>query len=852
MRKYLILILLLISAYLQATHNRAGEITFEHISGLTYKINVVTYTYTPSPADRPELDVNWGDGTTTTIYRFSKTNLSNDISVNLYNGQHTFAGNGTYIISIEDPNRNGGVINIPYSINVPFYIQTELVINPFLGNNNSPVLLNPPVDEACVSHPFYHNPGAFDPDGDSLSYEITECRGESGNIISGYSYPQASNSFSIDPVTGTLTWDSPMSVGEYNIAILIKEWRNGMMISSVTRDMQVSVVSCNNDPPEITTIADTCVMVGEQLSFNVSAIDINNDYIDLTATGGPLILSNTPASFANTGGTGYVSSTFYWQPSCDNVRLNPYQMIFKAKDNGIPIGLIDLKTVNITVVAPPPDTLLVSPQGNTMDLVWSKSHCENAVGYDIYRHNGFINYQANTCETGVPPWTGYQKIGSTNSVNDTTYIDDSGLIPGPQYCYMVVAVFDDGAESYPSHEACAKLIKDVPVITHVTIDSTSATDGKITTIWSKPTQIDTIQTPGPYKYLIYHKEENGSFNLIDSLDNLNDTIYQVSGINTLDNQHYIRIDFYNDETGNRFKVGETYEASSVYLNIAPSDNMLELIWDTDVPWTNDTIIVYKEDFNGNFDSIGFTTDTIYQDSNLVNGNEYCYFIKTKGSYSGSGFINPIINLSQKKCAVPEDVTPPCAPKLDVVVNCEFIENYIYWTNPNNHCVANDVVGYDLYYRKSPDDDFTNIYSTSDRDDTSFVHMLQNTIAGCYIVSAVDSFDNRSEYSNEVCVDIDSCDFYRLPNVFTPNGDGSNDMLNPFPYDFVERVDMKIFNRWGTLVYKTEDPDINWDGKNISTKNDCSDGVYFYVCLVYERRLEGIVEREIHGSVTIIR
>ena len=71
-----------------------------------------------------------------------------------------------------DPNRNGSVINIPNSINQPFYIETVLVINPFIGVNSSPKLLNTPIDNGCVGYPFYHNPGAYDEDGDSIAYEL--------------------------------------------------------------------------------------------------------------------------------------------------------------------------------------------------------------------------------------------------------------------------------------------------------------------------------------------------------------------------------------------------------------------------------------------------------------------------------------------------------------------------------------------------------------------------------------------------------------------------------------------------------------------------------------------------------
>ena len=134
-----------------ATHQRAGEISYTHISDLTYEFKLVTYTYTPSPADRPDLEVFWGDGSSTVIPRNSKVNLPNDISVNTYIARHTFPSSGYYSITMEDPNRNAGIVNIPNSVNIPFFLETTLLINPFLGPNSSPQLLNPPIDNGCVN-----------------------------------------------------------------------------------------------------------------------------------------------------------------------------------------------------------------------------------------------------------------------------------------------------------------------------------------------------------------------------------------------------------------------------------------------------------------------------------------------------------------------------------------------------------------------------------------------------------------------------------------------------------------------------------------------------------------------------
>ena len=66
------------------------------------------------------------------------------------------------------------------------------------------------------------------------------------------------------------------------------------------------------------------------------------------------------------------------------------------------------------------------------------------------------------------------------------------------------------------------------------------------------------------------------------------------------------------------------------------------------------------------------------------------------------------------------------------------------------------------------------------------------------------------------------------------------------------VNMKIYNRWGKLVFKTENPDILWDGKDIDSKKPVTDGVYYYICDVYERRLTGIEPRAITGFIHIFR
>lgn len=76
--------------------------------------------------------------------------------------------------------------------------------------------------------------------------------------------------------------------------------------------------------------------------------------------------------------------------------------------------------------------------------------------------------------------------------------------------------------------------------------------------------------------------------------------------------------------------------------------------------------------------------------------------------------------------------------------------------------------------------------------------------------AFDSVFNESLLSNIIC--IENCPDYRLPNAFSPNGDGHNDIFKPYPFRFVNKVEFKVFNRWGNLIFETSDANLNWEGK----------------------------------------
>ena len=860
-RQITTLILLLFAMVAQATHQRAAEITYKHLYGNTYAFTVTMFTRTSSPADdtRTTMPIKWGDGTEEDIPREVFDDIGNDITLNIYRGKHTFPGTGSYTISVEDPNRNNGVVNIPNSVNVPMYIETLLVINPFLGPNNSVQLTNSPIDVGCVNKLFVHNPAAYDPDGDHLTYKLVVCKGQNGMDIPGYTYPMASEYFKIDSLTGDLIWKNPVLQGEYNVAFVVEEWRQGVKIGAVRRDMQINIVVCDHNPPVFNPLPDTCVFAGDFITFPVTATDPEGTPVTITAKGGPFFVDESPAFIDPDPGLGQGSATttFLWQTACSHIRKDPYQAVFKAKDNGTPVNLVSFNTADIKVISPPPENLTVTPLGRKITLHWDTVECTNAAGYKVYRKRNLDTWTPGLCETGVPEYTGYRLIKEITGRQNTSFTDDNdgeGLHQGILYCYRVTATYYGNVESKASDTACSYLKRDTPIITNVSNDSLNLETGHVSVVWSKPTELDTLQYPGPFTYHVFRNNGTGwdSPEEIAVLNGLNDTTFMDTGVNLNENDkpYTYEIDLHDGQG----YLNRSDRAASVFLTWHPYDQRLRLQIHTKVPWINTKFVIFRKGPNEqSFKAIDTTTSQVYDDKGLINYKKYCYYVKAFGHYSLGGIKDPLINFSQITCGIPQDIEPPCKPLLSIETDCDKIENKLTWILPYDSCKG-DVAKYVIYFSNHPDQPLQPLDSITNPSDTTYVHTNLEKVTGCYALVAVDSVGNRSEQSDINCVDYHACPPCSLPNVFTPNNDNFNDLLVPFKksYATVERIELLIFNRWGQEVFYTEDPEVKWDGKDNRTGKLLPDGTYFYKCKAFALTNDGEeVVQETEGSILLL-
>lgn len=955
-----------------ASHIRAGDIQVK--SDTTAARNprrvffkMVLYLKN-GQVDQEKVTIFFGDGTSSgengVVRRMGDKRPipgNTDTSVSIYYFDHIYPSAGSFTVHFIGENRNGGVRNMSRSEDQTFYINTRFTLDPALGINHSPVLLAPPVDQGAKDHVFLHNPAAYDADGDSLAFHLRPCQqvpvGVTGTlppmgtnrplpaVCTNYRYPNdptvAANPVQVaytrapvgvpgapaifvqDVATGQITWNAPVAIGEYNVAMEVQEWRRTPLgwrrLGEVIRDMQITVIQIVNPPgtpdPGVTppNLADAsfppdlCVIAGQRVTGTVAATSGASPVktaVSLSAFAG----IKPPATFVQTQtGPPQASGLFTWQTNCADVAQQPYQVLFKAQEApSTPAGptLIDERIWRITVVGPPPQNLQVTPlvgtgnAANRIQLNWNPYSCTNASRIHIYRKLNSSGFTPGPCQTGIPASTGYTRISSV-AANVTTFIDSNvapdgtvlGFDRGQTYCYRLYAEFPlpAGGASIASQEACVAFAGTTTRLVKVDVETTGTGNGKIDVCWTRPRLAEGAVFTGTPTYELSRGvgRNPGNFTLIATIPSLTDTCYTDTGINTQDLEYTYRVAFVQTfaASSGQAPIREvTLPASSVRTSAVPANGQATAVrvnWTHNVPWDNRPrpVSIYRRKGNaGPFVLLSNTAPTdatggTYQDNDpaLRRDSTYCYYVRTEGRYAGIPYLNSLLNRSQVQCMVLS--VPPCVPQkfgLQPKINCEELAelpefpklndrytNRLDWTRRDSTDCDSRVANYRVYYRPTLTGPLKHIGTTTN---TSYEHTSLEFSGGCYAVQAVGPTGLVSDTSQVVCQD--NCVFFKLPNIFTPNGDDKNEVFKPKNSSPVRRIHFKAFNRWGVQVFEnTTTADdavlINWSGGGPVGESGSGlgakvvDGIYYYLAEVEFADFAN-TKRTYKGWVEIVR
>lgn len=358
----LLVLLFIYSSKVSASHTMGADLTYQCLGGNTYKVTVSFYR-----------DCIGIAAPTSPYVTISSTTCSKSIGVTCYprpgTGQEVTPACSTSVTTCNGGSFTGiqewvydGIITLPaqcsdwkfgYSlccrnaaittINSPsgntFYIYATL--NNLISTcNSSPTFSNKPVPFLCKGQQYCFNHGAYDVDGDSLVYSLITPYQTATTTVTYHAPYNASNPLNSAPATSfnTATGDiclNPQALEVTVMAVLVSEYRNGQLIGSVERDLQLTVMNCANNLPSLTGINGTnnfsmTICANQQTCFNIFSNDPD--------AGQQLSVdwnSAIPGGTFTSGSGLHPTATFCWTPTSADIG-NSYTFTVRVQDNACP------------------------------------------------------------------------------------------------------------------------------------------------------------------------------------------------------------------------------------------------------------------------------------------------------------------------------------------------------------------------------------------------------------------------------------------------------------------------------------------------------------------------------------
>ncbi len=441
-----------------ATHASGSDLTYTWVSGNTFKVTVSFFRDCAGVAAPTSITLNAKSTSCNKnqSYTLAKVPGSgneisfpcNSVSTKCTNSSSLYAGYQQYryeanvtlpskcsdwVLSYYVCCRNCAITTLNNPCNDNMYVEATLN-NLLAPTNSSPQFTNIPVAFLCINQSFTYNHGVVDPNGDSLVYSFITPKtyNTSNNTVgavtfnAGYSASNPLTStpaVNLNPTTGDINM-VPTSNNEIGVAaILIREYRNGVLIGSVIRDMQFLTTTCSlNFLPAASGINGTGVFSavacpGVPLSFTINSSDANAaDTVKMTWN------NVIPGGTFTTVGAKIPVGTFSWTPTTAQARPQPYTFTVTVRDNACPSN--GSQTFSYSIVVPLVSATITSPTVNT---------------YNVACFNGATGSATAVPSGGTPPYTYlWSPSGQTNAtatgltaITYTVTVSDANSCPAP-------------------------------------------------------------------------------------------------------------------------------------------------------------------------------------------------------------------------------------------------------------------------------------------------------------------------------------------------------------------------------------------------------------------------------------
>ena len=249
--------------------------------------------------------------------------------------------------------RNAAINNIQNPGGENIYVEARLN-NLNFNCNSSPTFSNAPIPFVCVGQNYCFNHGATDIDGDSLVYSlVAPATGPNTTVIYTAGYSALQPVLSNPPITfNSQTGDICMTPTQLEVdvlSVLVQEYRSGVFVGSVVRDIQLRTIVCNNNNPYLLGINGNgqyslTACAGSNINFTIPTYDVDvpqNVFINWNN-------GIVNASFTSNGAN-RPTGTFNWTPGQNDISNVPHCFTITVTDDNCPYNGSQTYSFCITV-----------------------------------------------------------------------------------------------------------------------------------------------------------------------------------------------------------------------------------------------------------------------------------------------------------------------------------------------------------------------------------------------------------------------------------------------------------------------------------------------------------------------